>query len=75
MNIRLVGALPRQLKEVGLKPGDRFQDVQLAEGHRKGAVKVRFLNGDEENVAVIYPENYEKYYHGSSYPKRHFRNS
>jgi hypothetical protein len=59
MDIRLTGALPRQLRELGLKSGDRFQNVEPAEGHRKGAVKIRFMFDDEENVAVVYPENYE----------------
>lgn len=59
MDIRLTGALPRILRELGLKAGDRFQNVEPAEGHRKGAVKIRFMFDDEENVAVVYPENYE----------------
>ena len=59
MDIRLTGALPRILRELGLKAGDRFQNVEAAEGHRKGAVKIRFMFDDEENVAVVYPENYE----------------
>lgn len=60
LNIKLVGALPIQLRELGLKPGDRFQNVEKAEGHREGAVKVRFIFDDNENVAIVYPENYVK---------------
>jgi len=59
MDIRLVGALPRQLRELGLKPGDKFQDVELAPDHRKGAVTVKFINDEKENLAVVFPENYE----------------
>jgi hypothetical protein len=58
MDIKLVGALPRQLRELGLKTGDRFQDVPPAPGHREGAVWVRFMNDDAECTAIVYRENY-----------------
>jgi hypothetical protein len=60
MDIKLTGALPRQLRELGLKAGDKFQNVEPADGHRKGAVRIRFMFDDAENVAVVYPENYER---------------
>jgi hypothetical protein len=58
MNIRLKWDIPRQLKELGLKPGNEFQDVELVPMQRKGAVRIKFMNGDEENVAVVFKENY-----------------
>jgi hypothetical protein len=58
MDIKLVGALPIELRQLGLKPGDKFQEVETAWGHRKGAVVIRFTFDDLPAQAVVYPENY-----------------
>ena len=59
MKIKLVGALPRQLKEMGLKPGDKF-DASAAENTRYNAVQFFVMVGDEMQVATVYQENYVK---------------
>ena len=59
MRIKLVGALPRELKDMGLKPNDEFDAVD-AENTRLKAVQIRFQANDEPQVATVYPENYKK---------------
>lgn len=60
MDIKLTGALPRELKDLGLKPGDRFKDVEPVTGLKYGAMRLRVWHDDEERVAVVYQENYVK---------------
>ena len=57
MKIKLTGALPRQLKEMGLKPGEKFEAMP-AENTRLGAMRFKVMVGDEEQVATVYKENY-----------------
>jgi hypothetical protein len=57
MKIKLTGALPRQLKEMGLKAGEKF-DASPAENTRYKAMQFKVLVGDEEQVATVYQENY-----------------
>lgn len=59
MKIILVGALPRQLRDMGLKSGDTF-DASPAENTRYNAVRFKIVAGDEELVATVYQENYKK---------------
>lgn len=59
MKIKLVGALPRQLRDMGLKPGDKF-DASPAENTRYNAVRFKVMVGDEEQVATVYQENYKE---------------
>ena len=59
MKIKLVGALPRQLKEMCLKPGDQF-DASAAENTRYNAVQFFVIVDDEMQVATVYQENYIK---------------
>lgn len=58
MDIKLYGALPRQLRELNLKPGDKFQDVEKVPGAPYGAVKIKLVVDEEEIVATVYQENY-----------------
>lgn len=59
MRIKLVGALPRELKDLGLKPGDEF-DAFEAVNTRLNAVQVRISKDEEIQIATVYPENYKK---------------
>jgi len=60
MDIKLTGALPQPLRDLGLKPGDKFQNVEPAEGHRKGTVRIWFMIDDAPNTAIVYIENYKQ---------------
>jgi putative lipoic acid-binding regulatory protein len=59
MKIKLVGALPRQLRDMGLKAGDKF-DASPAENTRYNAVRFKVMVGEEEQVATVYQENYKE---------------
>lgn len=59
MRIKLVGALPRELKDMGFEPGNQF-DAAPAVNTRLNAVQVRIQKDGEIQVATIYPENYKK---------------
>jgi hypothetical protein len=59
MKIKLVGALPQQLKDLGLKPGDKF-NAELAENGKYGAALIRPEFEGETVVATVYQENYKK---------------
>lgn len=59
MKIKLVGALPRQLRDMGLKAGDKF-DAAPAENTRYNAVRFKVVVGEEEQVATVYQENYKE---------------
>lgn len=61
MNIKLVGALPRELKELGLKPGMKFQDVEPAAQFPEGSVVIRWMEDGQELKAVVTRYNYETY--------------
>ena len=59
MRIKLVGALPRELKDMGFNPGDKL-DAYDAENTTLNAVQVNVFIEGERQVATIYPENYVK---------------
>lgn len=59
MTIKITGALPTQLKDVGIKPGMIFNSVP-AESTILGARKITWQFNDEYLDVVIYPENYFK---------------
>lgn len=59
MKIKLVGALPQKLKDLGLKPGDKF-NAELAENGKYGAALIRPEFEGEIVVATVYQENYVK---------------
>lgn len=59
MRIKLVGALPRELRDLNLKVGDKL-DAYPAENTRLGAVQVKLMIDEMPQVATIYPENYVK---------------
>ncbi len=57
MKIKLVGALPRELKDLGLKPGQTF-DASPAEKTNTRAVQF-FIWREEENCkCTVWPENF-----------------
>jgi hypothetical protein len=59
MRIKLVGALPRELRDLNLKVNDKL-DAYPAENTRLGAVQVKLMIDEVPQVATIYPENYVK---------------
>jgi hypothetical protein len=70
MNIRLFGALPRELKELGLKPGMKFQNVDPAPGFPEGSMIIRWMDEGTEMRAVVSSYNYVKYKSFSYSPGR-----
>ena len=59
MRIKLVGALPRELRDLGLKVEDKFE-AYPAENTSLAAVQVKLLIDGATQVATIYPENFVK---------------
>jgi hypothetical protein len=59
MRIKLVGALPTELKDFGLKPGD-IVDAYPADGTIKDTMQFKMHVDGEPQVATVYPENYKK---------------
>jgi len=51
MNIKLVGPLNEELRDVGLKAGMKFQDVSPAPGYPKGTIMI-FCEKDDAYVPV-----------------------
>lgn len=59
MTIKIVGALPRELRDAGLKPGDKLK-AEPAENSKLGAVKVKLWKDEADYIATVWPENYVK---------------
>jgi hypothetical protein len=59
MRIKLVGALSRDLKDLKLKPGDKFE-AYPAENTNLAAVQVKLMVDGSPTIATIYPENFVK---------------
>lgn len=59
MKIKLVGALPERLRDLGIKPGDRF-DAEPAPNTRLGAVRFNVEKDDEFHICTVWPENFVK---------------
>lgn len=59
ITIKLVGALPRELKDAGLRTGDKLK-AEPAENSKLGAMKIRTWKDDAETIATVWPENYVK---------------
>jgi hypothetical protein len=59
MTIKLVGALPRELRDAGLKPGDKLK-AEPAENSTLGAAKIKIWKDDADYIATVWPENYVK---------------
>ena len=56
MKIKLVGALPRELKDVGLKPGDEFNAFPAEKTNTRA---VQFFIWREGNYkCTVWPENF-----------------
>jgi hypothetical protein len=59
MRIKLVGALPTELKDFSLKPGD-IVDAYPATGTIKDTMQFKLHVAGEIQIATVYPENYKK---------------
>lgn len=59
MEIKLVGALPTRLKDLNLKPGDKF-NAQPSENSKLGAVQFQVEIDDEFHICTVWPQNYVK---------------
>lgn len=59
MKIKLTGALPTRLKDLNLKPGDKF-DAEPAPNTKLGAVQFNVEVDDEFHIVTVYPENFIK---------------
>ncbi len=59
MTIKLVGALPRELKDAGLRIGDKLK-AEPAENTTLGAVKVKLWKDEADYHVTIWPENFQK---------------
>jgi len=59
MTIKIVGALPRELRDAGLKPGDKLK-AEPAENSKLGAVRVKLWKDEADYFATVWPENYIK---------------
>ena len=60
MKIKLVGALPTQLKDLGLKAGDLFEAYPSTSSTYANAVEIKVMKDGEPCVATVYSENYKK---------------
>jgi len=59
MKIKLVGALPQMLRDMGLKPGECYE-AEPAPFTTLGAVQFKIVRNGEEEFATVWPENYKK---------------
>jgi putative lipoic acid-binding regulatory protein len=59
MTIKLVGALPRELKDAGLRSGDKLK-AEPSEKGTYGAVKITIWKDEAEYILTVYQENYIK---------------
>lgn len=59
MKIKIVGALPQMLKDLGVKPGDKF-DAEPAPNTTLGAVMFKVNVDGELQWATVWPENFKK---------------
>lgn len=57
MIIKLIGALPPRLKDMKLKPGDKF-NVEPMPGTNQGAVQFQLEIDDEFHICTVWPQNY-----------------
>lgn len=59
MRIKLVGALPEQLRDMGFKTGDKHE-AYPSENTKLGAVEIKVMIDGQQSVATVYPENFIK---------------
>jgi len=59
ITIKLVGALPRELRDAGLRTGDKLK-AEPAENSKLGAVRVKLWKDDADYIATVWPENFQK---------------
>ena len=59
MKIKLVGALSARLRDLKLKPGDKFE-AEPAPNTNLGAVQFQVEIDDEFHVCTVWPQNYIK---------------
>jgi hypothetical protein len=60
MKIKLFGALPQQLKDLNLKPGDIFEAYPSTSSTYANAVELKVIKDGEPQIATVYQENYKK---------------
>jgi len=72
MNIKLVGALSEELRDLGLRAGMKFQDVSFAPGYPKGTILI-FYKKDGAYVPV--PVRSYHYEEVSKWPRITFNRS
>jgi hypothetical protein len=59
MRIKLVGALPEELRDMGFKPGEKHE-AWPSEKTRLGAVEIQITVDGAPAIATVYPENFVK---------------
>lgn len=59
MRIKLTGALPEELRDMGFKSGDKHE-AYPSENTSLGAVEIKTFVDGKENIATVYPENFIK---------------
>ena len=57
--IKLKGPLPENLKDLGLKPGNKFHGYQSVTGNPDD-VEIRFLRDNQPCIATVTKKNYIK---------------
>lgn len=60
MDIKLKGILPRNLRDIGLKPGDLIYHAEQVENSKFGTVRFKVLRNEEELYVTVTSENYVK---------------
>lgn len=60
MEIKLKGKLPERLRDLMLKPGDKFNAEPSPVAAKKGAVRFKHEIDDEFHIVTVWPRNYEK---------------
>lgn len=60
MDIKLKGILPRNLKDLGLKPGDMIYQAEQVPNSKFGTVRFKLLYKEEEFYVTVTSENYVK---------------
>lgn len=60
MDIKLKGILPRNLRDLGLKPGDMIYQAEQVPNSKFGTVRFKVLHNGEEFYVTVTSENYVK---------------
>lgn len=60
MDIKLKGILPRNLRILGFKPGDKIYMAEQVPNSKFRAVRFKVLRNEEELYVTVTSENYVK---------------